>query len=60
MVQRLLNWFRPSTPKTDEDLEAQAEAEQLRQERETLRMGALEGPPMYTHGGSESRGGTPD
>ena len=56
MFRRLLDWFRPGPPKTDEDLEARAEAEQLREERETLRMGSLEGPPMYTHGGHESRG----
>ena len=60
MFKQLLDWIRPSKPENDEDLEAQAEAQQLREERETQRMGALEGPPMYTHGGSESRGGTPD
>jgi hypothetical protein len=56
MFKRLVEWIRPSAPKTSEDLEAQAEAEQMRQQRETQRMGALEGPAMYTHGGRESRG----
>ena len=56
MFKRLLDWIRPDKPRTAEDLEAQAEAQQMREERETLRMGSLEGPAMYTHGGPESRG----
>ena len=55
MLGRIRNWLRPK-PSTKEDLEAQAEADHIRDGVETLRMGSLEGPAMYTHGGSESRG----
>jgi hypothetical protein len=60
MFDRIRNWFRPA-PKTQEDLDAQKDGRQIREDVETLRMGSLEGPPMYAHGGSESRGRkTPD
>jgi hypothetical protein len=60
MLERLRNWWRPK-PSSREDLEAQTAGRHLREDVETLRMGSLEGPAMYTHGGSESRGReTPD
>ena len=37
-----------------EDVEARAQAKEMRQDIETLRTGSLEGPPMYTHGGKEA------
>jgi hypothetical protein len=54
MLKRLQEWLRP-TPKTAEELAAEHEAEALRQQVETQRMGALKGAPQFTHGGKESR-----
>ncbi|HEU5212313.1 MAG TPA: hypothetical protein VFU10_06045 [Gaiellaceae bacterium] len=56
MLERIRNWFRP-TPSTNEDLEAAAEGQHIREEVESLRTGAFTGPTVYTHGGSESRHG---
>ena len=54
MLRRLRELFRP-TPKSAEELAAEREAQALRQEIETQRMGALKGAPQFTHGGKESR-----
>lgn len=56
MLERLLGLIRPKRELTAEDEEAYEEGEHIREGIETLRLGSLEGPGMYTHGGRESRG----
>jgi hypothetical protein len=56
MLRRLLDRVRPKKILTQEDLDARLEAKRMREGMETLRTGSLEGPPMFTHGGRESRG----
>jgi hypothetical protein len=41
----------------DGDPEARAEAERIREDVETIRMGSLSGPAQVTHGGKDSTRG---
>jgi hypothetical protein len=57
VLERLLSLFRrPRRERTAEDEAAREEGEHIREGIETMRLGSLEGPGMYTHGGRESRG----
>jgi hypothetical protein len=57
MFKKLLQFFRrPKREVTPEDEAAYEEGQRIREGMETLRMGDLEGPAGYTHGGKESRG----
>jgi hypothetical protein len=56
MLRKLLSRLRSRQDLTPEDLTAQAEAKEMRYDIETLRTGDLQGPPLFTHGGKESRG----
>jgi hypothetical protein len=57
MLKSLLNLIRRPKPElTAEDEAAREEGREIREGIETLRLGSLEGPGMYTHGGHESRG----
>jgi hypothetical protein len=55
MLEKLLSKLRYRHDLTPEDLEAQAEAKEMRYDIETLRTGDFQGPPLFTHGGKESR-----
>jgi hypothetical protein len=57
LLGRMIEWFRGRPPASSEDQAARAEALRIREEIETERTGSLEGPPMFTHGGKESREG---
>jgi len=59
MFARLMRLVRPKrrTPNAQE-LDATAQAKQMRDDMETLRTGSLEGAPTFTHGGQESRRGS--
>ena len=52
MLEKLLSKLRYRQDLTPEDLEAQAEAYDI----QTLRIADFQGPPLFTHGGKESRG----
>jgi hypothetical protein len=54
MLGKLREWLRP-TPKSAEELAAEREAEALREQIETERMGTMRGASQFTHGGKESR-----
>ena len=52
-LKRLLG---DSAPGSAEDEAAYQDAQELRSEIETLRLGDSAGPQLFTHGGHESRG----
>jgi len=56
-LRQLLRRLRRRPPANVEDEAARQEAKRIRDDVETERLGALEGPPLYTHGGEESRRG---
>jgi hypothetical protein len=57
VVKNLLKLLRrPKREVTAEDEAAYEEGKHIREGIETLRLGDLEGPAGYTHGGKESRG----
>ena len=47
MLRRLLTWLRPKRELTPEDLAALEEAEQLRQQKTTIRTAAHDAPPGF-------------
>ena len=56
MLEKLLSKLRYRQDLTPEDLEAQAEAKEIRYDIETLSTGDFQGPPLFTHGRKASRG----
>jgi hypothetical protein len=57
MVKNLLKLLRrPKRAITAEDEAAYEEGKRIREGIETQRLGDLDGPAGYTHGGKESRG----
>jgi hypothetical protein len=53
VIRKLKAWWSGD----DQDPEARAEAERIRQDMETLRTGSLTGPANVSHRGKDSTGG---